>query len=1121
MAGGDTKERQSGQHYDDDPNPARTYRSQQEHEAAQNDAELTPAERRAFDDIAAKEEQQELRAEAESAGAYTPQNNPYDDTGMYHDRSGYTRRDASQHAGFTRRIGDDGRHADDNSGYTRRDLRNAEENGGLAGAMGGGKSGSGVIPNLADKENTPFSYSNTGPKWAKARSFVQKHKKKIIAGGLAGVGVFPLLALLLFILGALKIPHFVENVAAWRLATVSRAYRNSMTNVIGEKNAFDALNDQDKEKARAKYGKYQAFDKVNRLRPNRVLQSLQAEDRIQYNYKKTVLGRDKLTSITIAPGDDLKQRVTVDVPTGRFDRIIHPIRTIDRYKAISDSLNSAMRAHDPKISVVTRSLVTKQVLQKAGASLKGMAAQKYLGKSDREAKITIQQETYEKAHRNGGIATISDERLRQVAEDTDKAQTDAMSDREQVGQMVDKGQDIPDAASTALERGLNGQKALDVIEQVVKVTNPAYDIVAVTCMAYDGSKIKAGSIDATHDAKVSEAAFVFSTNDQIKDGTTMNTAAANAMNWKLGNIRESNAIRRQEGRPVNTLDTVGSQRSTMGGYSVGTTIFDIMGIGFLNDSADEWCPKLTNLWVGLGIGLGLTAATIVTSIFSGGGTAAVSATARAGAEQAVKKTVSKVMANALKKGIKNFSKAGRFGKEAVKGTAKFAALAASATFLAKWIVMSKTGGLNSGAEKDVSFDDNVDEGAFLMAGDMNRANFYARPLNNVETVQSHKLDRAEQAYFNAQRSPFERYLALENPNSMAARMATTVGTLANKSIFASMLNSMANLFNPIGLSSKLFANANGSSALAATNINDEDYGDVYWDMSYEETQLMKQPSYASPSENEYQLDQSGKESEIEGKYSKCYTESIGKLLEDQDIVRDEEGNVTDDGDCSPEALGPDNPTYGDLVFRWRLKHNYENTSDNLLGIQDPSEQEQVQESANLGNIPSGTAQELAKKILNNKNISFQTPAGRDAMEYIASTGHARTCGNKSISPLILGILLSAASNYKLVVGVLTDGHGCNSDPYTKAHSKGLAVDVNGVNPINGGGGGTGNFITAADYKSNKLLRDLYEDLGDIVAQAGGGELGQIQCFSSPPKKNAKVHYFNDACNHLHIDVFKS
>ncbi len=1197
-----------------------------------------------------------------SGGLYRPSGeNVYDDQGGGGD--GYTRRLGPNHDGYTRR-----------DSRSKRDLKNAEEGAtggsrakalaanGLSGLLNSEKQGAGSA-------DSPFNYKPTGAKFGNARGFLKKHRKKVVAGSLAGIGFLPLLALLVFLIGALKIPHFVENVAAWRFAKITRQYRLSMNNVMGEKNAIDTLEDGDAVKAKAKYGKYAIFDKVNRLRPNRVIQSLQTNDRIQYNYKETLFGRQKLVSITLAPGENLGNKMTVKVPSGKFglDRIIHPIRTLDQYKTISEALDAAMKAHDPKIPLVTRTLATRLVLQEAGASLKGMAASKYLGSnnqtaelnkiysdltanatkynalvqqytelaskyndiykqhadvynewqplykeyqaaqaqwtsvygqlqsisgspsedllrevadaaekldvvsndfqaksavlkdflgqlkgirdqmsgikaelhalyservtltekysanggtlSDTDAKVAIEQETYEKAHRAGGVGGLSQENSRKIAQDAADAEDAAVKDKAQMTDLVNKGLDVPDSVNNVIEKGLNAGTLSKLADTVVGAINPVYDIALPVCMAYDGSKITKDGVDAQHDSKVSEAAYVLSTGDQQKNGNDFTTVMAGAMNWKLGNIQESNAIRRVSGKPVDTLAGTGGQRTTLGTYGE-YTIFDVFHLSSLNGVADSLCPTLTNFWVGLGIGVGNLVITGVLSFFTGGGAAAGEVTATQAAEKAAEEGLTqaakRLITTATKKTLKSFGAGGRFAKQFIKDGVKYGSAAAAATIIASMIVNHAAGLDSSGLEKDVAFTDNVDDGAEQLSGDMGRANFYARPLNNAEVAQSHVADQAELAYNLQHESSFERYLALENPNSLVSRMAITTGSLLDRSMFASLLNSLASLFNPVGLSSKLFAGLNSTTTLAAANEDTQDYGNVVWGYSAAEQQLMQQDSYASPSENSYVLDQSGKESEIESKYSKCYSDSIGTLLSNGDIQRSDSqgGNVKDTGDCSPQNLGPNNPTYGDLVFRWRLKHNYENTTDTLLGVQDPGSSSAT--AATSGNIPSGTAQELATKIINSNTITFQTPAEKTAMQHIADTGRANDCGAPSVSPILLGVILAISDKYKIVVGVLDDGHSCDGG----FHPKGMAADINGINPLAGGSGGTGNFITQADYNSNTLLKQAYGDIGDLLAEAGGGGMGQIGCFSSNniPTKNAKVTYFDDTCNHLHVDV---
>lgn len=172
-------------------------------------------------------------------------------------------------------------------------------------------------------------------------------------------------------------------------------------------------------------------------------------------------------------------------------------------------------------------------------------------------------------------------------------------------------------------------------------------------------------------------------------------------------------------------------------------------------------------------------------------------------------------------------------------------------------------------------------------------------------------------------------------------------------------------------------------------------------------------------------------------------------------------------------------------------------------------------------VPSGTAAELASRILANANISFQTASERTWFTEITRDGTmANDCGGRvAISPKLLGVLLVAAAKYKVVVGVLSEGHGCD----TGFHPKGMAVDLNGVNPAPGGptGTGTGNILhwdtmTAAQMT---FAKGFYGYVGQILSANGGGGMGQVQCMVSPPK-SAGVVYFTDTCNHLHVDVGK-
>ncbi|HEY5667738.1 MAG TPA: hypothetical protein VIR03_01095, partial [Candidatus Saccharimonadales bacterium] len=156
-------------------------------------------------------------------------------------------------------------------------LKEKEDGGSLLGGGNGG--GLGAIAGAESGGNNGeggFNYLNNGPRLKGARSFLEKHKKKFIAGGLVGTGLVPIIALIIFFALALKLPNFVANVAGWRFARLTRQYRASVNNIMDEKNAIDALPDEDYAKATQRYGRFRIFDRVNRLRPNRVIQSLEA-----------------------------------------------------------------------------------------------------------------------------------------------------------------------------------------------------------------------------------------------------------------------------------------------------------------------------------------------------------------------------------------------------------------------------------------------------------------------------------------------------------------------------------------------------------------------------------------------------------------------------------------------------------------------------------------------------------------------------------------------------------------------------------------------------------------------------------------------------------------------------
>lgn len=1092
-----------------------------EHDAVK----LSPSEQAEFDRLAASAQ------------------DPYDVAGSEYD-SDAPESSAPDYSGQSHRAAHiPGQRGEESNPLSPGALKGKEDEGsGLGGAAAGGLGAIAGAEKGGNNGQGGFKYLNNGSRLKGARGFLQKHKKKLIVASLAGTGLVPIIMLILFIAMALKIPNFTANVAAWRFARLARQYRLSVNNVLDEKNALDALSDADYAQATQRYGRFETLDRINRLKPNRVIQSLEAADKIQYGYTDSrVTGRPILSSVTITTDRAVNTtetvvengrqvtrtvsttRIKIDVPrstfSGRFQRIIHPFQTMNQYRTVMDSLDAAMKAHDPRINVLTRTLVTKDILQRSGASLRGLIAAKYLGKTDEQAKIQVERDTYEQVHRTSGIdGMVTEERT--VAQDAANATDQAVQSDAEMQQLVDSGDDVPKSVDDIVQKDLNPNDLSNRISQigrsVVGFLNPLYDIAVPVCMVYDGSKISQQTVDAQHDSKVSEASQLFSINDQMQNGNSFTSNMANAENWKLGDTQTSNAIMRASGKTVNTLEGVGGQRTSIGTYGE-HTIFDLFHLGILNASADTMCPVLTNYWVGIGVGI----ANVVAVFASGGSAGAGEAGAFQAARIAATNTITSMAKRIAEAGVKKtvFSSF-RAGGRLLKDLGKFVAITEGATLLARLLVLHNSGVLSSGLERNAAYADNVDDGASQLSGDMSRGNFYGRPLNNTENAQVHLADSKEITTYNSQLSTFDRYFAFSNPLSLASRTVLTTSSLINRSTFASLLNGLASLFNPVGLASKLFSGVNTQATYAAGTANTMDYGNVVWGYSAAEEALMNQPSYRSALENSDILDQSGKQAEIESKYSACYTQTIGTLLETSLIVRsDDTGDVLDQGDCSPQQLGPNNPTYGDLVFRWRLDHNYQNTADALLNIQDPGSGVLQTTVASVGGLPSGTAEQLANQIIHNGNISFQTPQERQSMQFIADNGHAVWCGAPSISPTLLSVILALAQKYKIVLGVAVDGHSCNGG----FHPRGMAIDINGVLSLDGSQKtNDGQHITSSDYKSNSpILLSFYNDAGKLLDQAGGGGLGQYFCWGSPPAKvSSKVSYFADSCDHLHMDVGK-
>jgi hypothetical protein len=100
-----------------------------------------------------------------------------------------------------------------------------------------------------------------------------------------------------------------------------------------------------------------------------------------------------------------------------------------------------------------------------------------------------------------------------------------------------------------------------------------------------------------------------------------------------------------------------------------------------------------------------------------------------------------------------------------------------------------------------------------------------------------------------------------------------------------------------------------------------------------ELKLMKDDQQYSTLINQSILEGSGQEDAIDDEYGVCFTKTLGELLSEGLIVRDDTGTISEtEGLCAPRNLSFNNPKYGDLVFRWRLSKMKPNIIDQLSGL---------------------------------------------------------------------------------------------------------------------------------------------------------------------------------------------
>lgn len=786
----------------------------------------------------------------------------------------------------------------------------------------------------------------------KGRARALSNNKLLVGGALGGIGgTIGLVLLLTLTVGPYKIVALAEQMSAYQFARVARDTARNAEVVNGEKMGIDVADDTLASKIKLKYAGskgragdlWKNFDKYS---ANKTLANFQNSGKLKFNYKDAKFGRKILTSVTI-------DGTTAEITRGSAKNLIPGYNFTSGAKFsknFSSNFITSMKAGD--IGPITRFKFARLIRQDLNISLTAWVIGKYLPKAGQTvqqaerdalaAEIRLASDVGDGLGKGSSVAQIAEAgHLNDTAAKAKAAEVADVHSPTGIQAIIDNPNELTAGYAEVLNKDIQSgalSSVANFLKAVTKAINPFYAIAVPVCMVYDGSLQKAGpSIDKQTDQIQRTALLTQIEASQLKDGSNVVAAAVQASDTKHGDISKSNAYIRASGGTVDTSNYPSTEASALGQYTTSLSDLFPSPLDSIVSKAGSQCEKVTNLWVGLGLGVFTLGASAAAAFFSGGATAGGEAAAVAAAETAVDTVVPSIATRIGTKLIAggNFTK--NFGTTVLKQLTAIEA----ATFIAKQLILSQTGATHSSLSFGDPYNNDNESGLGIYAGQIEQQQNFGAPLPDSELQSDNTSNKQFLAFKESQKSTFDRYLAVSNPNSLVTHMGIMAGSYVNTSIFTNLFRFVGSAFSPSHGTAGLF-----NSLLTATSFADKPitsvntyYGNVQFGYTAEENGLKNSDSYR-PFANQQILDDSGMQAKIEEDYMQCFdgSKSIGTMLQDGMIERDKNGNVlsTKGPRCGPFQLGPHNDTYGDLVFRWRVAKAYENTIDQLIGQQDVS-----------------------------------------------------------------------------------------------------------------------------------------------------------------------------------------
>ena len=813
------------------------------------------------------------------------------------------------------------------------------------------------LVNQEQEDDGNFTYKQTP---TKKKGSGKLSGKSLILLGSAGGGVLILALILLSTLSSAKIIHLAENVTVWNMARTARTFRSASTQNMASSIESAALTESGFAAMSKRWNESSVkstLDRYNNLRPKKVYQEVNSK--ITPVFEEGPPRRFLPGNRQVFKGWELPNGALLEPTDTKWYKPIQGYKEKLRFAA---ELESTLETELKGTNSLVRGKVMRQILSERGVKLYWWEKRgsTYQGIKQQYAEYLESKKAFERSTKPDYSNCASADTC-----------TDAKRVEEEIKKKVDdKGSEtlnaeqLKEEAATVFDEEVS--KPTSAFKTVTGAVSTVYAVALPLCLVFDGSiENSSKTTDVKESSLISNYMMVRSAADQQKAGATT-VEAVGGLNGKLGDISDSVPLRRASGENIDPSNEINAaalpQATATGNFS----LFNVALGGFIppniiqsfTDNASSVCQVVTDVRVGVAFGVIEVALTVL-----GGGTPGALKTAAGGGvkelgEFLAKQTVGKLErvvgeAGSRRAAAKVISKqVASAGGSFFKKILRDGVLILGATELAKMLVLNYSNAQNNGLETDETIANQVDMGGNLYAQQNNQKLLYGRPMTQPEVLSSNMSDLAYIQEKNSQLPFSEKYLAITNPNSLIARSATTLSsTLNTKGAFDKMFSSILTSLKSVP--GNIFVNILNKSKVRAASVSGAgEYNIVQWGWSNDEESIIQNNADYFPIENELILEASGKYEEIEGKYSKCYSSTMGTLLSSGDIQREQDGQVnTAAGDCSPQNLGINNPQYNDLVFRWRLAKRNTSVQNQLIDIQNgpqSSTTEQPQTAAVAG-----------------------------------------------------------------------------------------------------------------------------------------------------------------------------